>query len=80
MQFVSSGATMFATFRWTKTSPDLMPTISFADTRLSEQPIHMYFGCWMSRRRSKNCGSSASRTIAQARFRSSRCVRDFMAG
>ena len=36
------GGARFATFRCTKSSPGSSPTISFAGTRLSEQPIHRY--------------------------------------
>ena len=38
---------IFATLRWTKSSPGSSPTISLAGTRLSEQPIHRKSGdCW----------------------------------
>ena len=38
-QLRSVCTTTFATLRWTKTSPGSVPVISFAGTRLSEQPI-----------------------------------------
>src|SRR5688572_21392909 len=38
---------MLAMLRWTKMSPGRSPTIWFAGTRLSAQPIHRYDGvCW----------------------------------
>src|ERR1700761_927115 len=46
-QLRSLCTTTFATLRWTNISPGSMPQISFAGTRLSEQPIHKYSGaCW----------------------------------
>ena len=39
-QLKSVCRTRFATLRWTNSSPGASPTISFAGTRLSEQPIH----------------------------------------
>src|SRR5579872_5251234 len=54
--------------RWTNISPGSSPTISFAGTRLSEQPIHRYAGaCWPSRRLKKP-GSRATCALAQARL------------
>src|SRR5690242_14605545 len=43
-QFISVWVTILAMFRWTKTSPGWSPTIVFAATRLSEQPIQRYSG------------------------------------
>ena len=47
---------MFATLRWTKTSPGCRPMISLAGTRLSEHPIHRNFGICCSASFSKNRG------------------------
>ena len=43
--------------------------IWLAGTRLSEQPIQRYFGCWAVARRWKNSGSSSLMRAAQARLR-----------
>ena len=49
-QLMSVWMTRLATLRWTKISPGSSPTISFAGTRLSAQPIHRYLGvCWRAR-------------------------------
>src|ERR1051326_3562862 len=53
-QFKSVCTTTFATLRWTKSSPGKRPTISFAGTRLSAQPIQRYCGdCWCDSRLKK---------------------------
>ncbi len=49
--------TTFATLRWTNTSPGASPTIWFAGTRLSEQPIQRYSGDCRSASPVKKSGS-----------------------
>ena len=51
-------------------SPGGRPTIWFAGTRLSEQPIQRYSGAWRSARDAKNPGSAATIAAAHARLRS----------
>src|SRR5256885_3557249 len=55
-QLRSEWTTTFATLRWTNSSPGSSPTISFAGTRLSEHPIHKYFGDCCANSESKNPG------------------------
>ena len=55
--------------------PGASPTIWFAGTRLSEQPIHRYSGDWRSTSAEKKSGSSATAAAAQARLRSKSSVR-----
>ena len=62
-----------ATLRWTNSSPGSNPTISFAGTRLSEQPIHRYFGDCCEERIWKNIGSRWVVRFAHWRLFSSRC-------
>src|SRR4051812_1784393 len=71
-QFRSVCTTRLATFRWTNNSPGARPTIWFAGTRLSEQPIQRYFGacCWASSR--KNSGFTCRMPSDQARLFSKR--------
>src|SRR5262245_647961 len=72
-QFRSVCTTRFATLRCTNNSPGRSPTISLAGTRLSEQPIHRYFGlCW-STRRLKKVGSRRVISLDQLLLFSSRC-------
>src|SRR5688572_6703748 len=67
-QFASACSTTLATLRCTKSSPGGSPTISFAGTRLSEQPTHRYCGaCWLVRR-VKNAGSCRVIFAAQVRL------------
>src|SRR3954451_9126158 len=65
-QLRSVCTTTLAMLRWTKSSPGASPTISFAGTRLSEQPIQRYSGFCCSCRRAKNRGSCSSMCAAQA--------------
>ena len=51
------------------------PTIWFAGTRLSEQPIQRYSGALAVGQIAKNSGSSAVIAAAQARLRSNNSVR-----
>src|SRR6478672_1020556 len=67
-QLRSVCTTTLATLRCTNISPGSRPTISFAGTRLSEQPIHMYLGACWAMRREKNSGSSRTMAAAQARL------------
>src|SRR5688572_6574080 len=67
-QLTSACTTTLATLRWTKSSPGGRPTISFAGTRLSEQPIQRYSGACCFVRRAKNCGSWRVMRSAQARL------------
>ena len=55
-QLRSVCTTTFATLRCTNTSPGARPTIWFAGTRLSEQPIQRYSGACRSARSAKNGG------------------------
>src|SRR5215470_6154412 len=72
-QFRSEWTTMLATLRWTNSSPGASPTISFAGTRLSEQPIQRYRGDCCATSERKNCGSRAVTCCAQRRLLSNRC-------
>src|SRR5688572_17597133 len=67
-QLTSACTTTLATLRWTKSSPGGRPTISFAGTRLSEQPIQRYSGACCFVRRAKNCASCRVMRSAQARL------------
>src|SRR3954470_5891406 len=79
-QLRSLWTTTLATLRCTKSSPGARSTISLAGTRLSEQPIHRYFGrCWRDSR-AKNSGSFRRMRSDQARLLSRRCWRLGMAG
>src|SRR4029077_14864070 len=60
--------TRFATFRWTKTSPGGRSTISFAGTRLSEQPIQRSSRACRSTSDVKKAGSRATAAAAQRRL------------
>src|ERR1051326_4390839 len=74
-QLRSVWTTTFATLRWTKSSPGKSPTISFAGTRLSAQPIQRYCGvCWCDRRL-KKFGSRCVIAVAHFRLFSKRCPR-----
>src|SRR5438874_13245221 len=62
-QFKSVCTTRLPMLRWTKSSPGIRPTISFAGTRLSEHPIQRYRGdCW--------CASFAKNAASDRRMRS----------
>src|SRR5258707_11956130 len=66
-QLRSACTTTLATLRWTNISPGRSPTIWFAGTRLSEQPIQRDSGaCWCDRR-AKNSGSWRAMSAAQRR-------------
>src|SRR5690606_11019280 len=67
-QFRSVCTTTCATLRCTNTSPGGSPMISLAGTRLSEQPIHRYFGFCCCESRSKNDGSDARMRSDQSRL------------
>src|SRR5881628_1359576 len=69
---------MFATLRWTKSSPGAKPTISFAGTRLSEHPIHKYCGDCCSCNRAKKCGSRSTMREAHKALLSNRRARTDM--
>src|SRR5574338_1199874 len=71
-QLRSVWTTTCATFRWTNSSPGGRSTISFAGTRLSEQPIHRYAGACCATRREKNSGFWRARAAAQRRLLSKR--------
>src|SRR5688572_5030671 len=71
-QLRSVWTTTLATLRCTNSSPGARPTISFAGTRLSEQPIQRYRGvCWRDSSRKKS-GCLEVMSFAQARFCSKR--------
>src|SRR5476651_114758 len=74
-QFRSVWTTTFATLRWTKSSPGSRSTISFAGTRLSEQPIHRYAGACCAASRWKKSGWAAVTLAAHFRLLSRRCER-----
>ena len=61
------------TLRWTKSSPGARPTISFAGTRLSAQPIQRYAVFWTAQSRSKKSGSRRVCCEAQARLLAKSC-------
>src|SRR2546423_6961250 len=65
--------TRFATLRWTKSSPGASPTIWFAGTRLSEQPIQRYCGACCRASSRKNSGFTCRIPSDQARLFSKRC-------
>ena len=71
-QLRSVWTTTFATLRCTNSSPGGRSTISFAGTRLSEQPIHRYVGACCAVRREKKSGSTRARSAAQRRLFSNR--------
>src|SRR5260221_1600746 len=79
-QLRSACTPMLATFRCTNISPGGSPTIWFAGTRLSEQPIQRYPGACCCARREKNCGSCRAMSAAQARLLASRCSRGCASG
>src|SRR5258706_7398873 len=79
-QLRSACTTMLATFRCTNISPGGSPTIWFAGTRLSEQPIQRYPGACFCARREKNCGSCRAMSAAQAGLLASRCSRGCASG
>ena len=63
LRFDGQNGVEHVALRWTNSSPGSRSTISFAGTRLSEQPIHRYWGaCWATSRRKK----SASPAILRA--------------
>src|SRR6188768_2018414 len=77
-QLRSVWTTTFARLRWTKISPGSRPTIWFAGTRLSEQPIQRYSGdCWVESLE-KNSGSDACILADHARLFANRFVSDFV--
>src|SRR5262249_21361929 len=78
-QFRSVCTTRLATLRWTKSSPGRSPTIWFAGTRLSEQPIHRYSGDCCCASFAKKSGSCRRMRSAQVRLFSNSCGRCFMA-
>src|SRR3569832_1550740 len=73
--FRSECTTTFAMFLWTNTSPGSSPVIWLAGTRLSEQPIHMYFGACCLVSDEKKPGRSRSICAAQARLWAKRSSR-----
>src|SRR5687768_3293682 len=73
-QFRSVCTTTLATLRWTNSSPGSRPTISFAGTRLSEQPTQRNSGAWIFSSREKNVGSCLTRAAAQVLLFWSRVV------
>src|SRR5919201_2667007 len=79
-QLRSACTTTFATLRCTNISPGINPTIWFAGTRLSEQPIHRYCGACCSVSRAKNCGSCRTIAAAHARLLARRCANSLIAG
>src|SRR5574343_342898 len=60
---------MFATLRWTKTSPGSSPATTLAGTRLSEHPIQKNSGACRAARRVKYPGSCACLLADQSRLR-----------
>src|SRR4051812_48791040 len=79
-QLRSVCTTTFATFRCTKSSPGSRFTISFAGTRLSEQPIHRYSGACCAASSEKNRGRSATILAAQRWLLAKRCSRSATTG
>lgn len=75
-QFKSLCARMLATLRWTNTSPGNNPINSFAGTRESAQPIHMYSGFCCFAKSEKNVGSLARVFCAHARLFSNKWARE----
>src|SRR5262245_25794191 len=78
-QFRSVCTTRLATLRWTNSSPGRRPTIWFAGTRLSEQPIQRYSGNCCRESFVKKSGSCSRMLFAQALLRSKRWLRSRMA-
>src|SRR5688500_8832228 len=76
-QLRSVCTTRFATLRWTNSSPGRSPTISFAGTRLSEQPIQRYSGVCCLESLAKNSGSCCTMRRAQERLFSNSSERSF---
>src|SRR3954468_20892837 len=74
-QFKSVWMTTLATLRCTNNSPGISPTISFAGTRLSAQPIHKCLGFCCSASDLKNVGSRSVIRRAHARLRSKSAAR-----
>src|SRR6478672_5006440 len=72
-QFKSVCTTTFATFRWTNNSPGSTPTIWFAGTRLSEQPIQRYCGACCCASSRKNSGVTCRMASDHFRLFSKRC-------
>src|SRR6516165_6351638 len=77
-QLRSVCTTRLAMFRCTNNSPGATPTIWFAGTRLSEQPIHKYFGDCCRERLRKKSGSCCRIFSDQSRLFSNKWVRDSM--
>src|ERR1700719_3850354 len=71
-QFRSVCTTRLAMLRWTNNSPGASPTIWFAGTRLSEQPIQRYFGDCCRDSSRKNSGFTCRIPSDQARLLSKR--------
>src|SRR5947207_7475464 len=71
-QFRSVWTTRLAMLRWTNNSPGASPTIWFAGTRLSEQPIQRYFGDCCRDSSRKNSGFTWRIPSDHARFLSKR--------
>src|SRR6267154_3781420 len=71
-QFRSVCTTKLAILRWTNNSPGARPTIWFAGTRLSEQPIQRYCGDCCRDSSRKNSGFTCRIPSDQARFFSKR--------
>src|SRR5882672_1221000 len=68
-QLRSVWTTTLAMLRWTKISPGSRPTIWFAGTRLSEQPIQRYRGACCDDSRAKNSRSEERRVGKECRSR-----------
>src|SRR5207244_10384412 len=71
-QFRSVCTTTLPTLRCTNNSPGASPTIWFAGTRLSEQPIQRYFGDCCRDNSRKNSGFTCRIPSDHARFLSKR--------